>query len=363
MTNIIIREYWYGQSGGDYYYVKEGNILRRIEKYSIHKREVGESSRGIKVEYVVPVERVQDKIIYKFSFSGHRYFHPRKCTVEAFLNSKYPGIPNFDLTQQVDINELMNLMFEVEDPMLLKILKEIRKPYVLMVNEIKKYSELMGFDIAFAGHAGLTRTFLDNVYKGLIRCMGLQDDEARLRSLKKPLAWIYQLWIMMLICKSLGISNFLKEEYSTKPVWWIEQGKTNPAFIARASIDYYTFFFEPQPHKMAHLAGMFTMKKAHVRPDIIVAKGHYESINNAKVDLLIECKSLPIEMWEGDIISQMNSYIALYKPQTAMLVSLYKVEYSLKNKLIQRGIICIDEVTPGSVNVETFKRYIQRTLV
>jgi hypothetical protein len=34
MTNIIIREDWRGQSGGQYYYVKEENIHRRIEKYA-----------------------------------------------------------------------------------------------------------------------------------------------------------------------------------------------------------------------------------------------------------------------------------------------------------------------------------------
>jgi hypothetical protein len=366
MTNIIIREDWSGQRGGRYYYVKEGNILRRIEKYAISKKEIYESSRGIGVEYAVPVDRLRDKIIYEFSFSNKGYFYPKKCTVEAFLNPQYPDspwIPNFALTQSIDVNELEGLMFEAEDPMLLKILRDIRENYTLMINEIKKYSELMGFDIAFGGHAELTRTFFDNIYEGLIRCMILQNDKARLKALEKPLAWIYQLWITMLACKSLGINNFLKEEYLSKPVWWIEQGKTRPAFIARAGINYYTFFFEPQFHEGAHLVGMFTVRRVHVRPDIIVAKGHYESINSAKVDLLIECKTLPTEMWEEDIMSQIDDYIALYKPQTIMLVSLYKVEYSLKNKLIQRGIICIDEVTPGSVNVETFKRYIQRILV
>jgi hypothetical protein len=365
MTNIIIREYWRGQRGGKYYYVKEDNILRRIEKYANFKREVYESSRGVEVEYVIPVERLKGKIIYRFSFSNSGHFYPRKCSVEAFLNprnSSIPWSPNFELTQPVDINELKNLMFEVEDSMLQKVLRDIRESYVLMINHVGKYSELMGFNIAFTVNARLTYTFLDNIYKGLVRCMVLQNDKARFKALEKPLTWIYQLWIMILICESLGINNFIKEEYLPEPVWRIEQGSTSPAFIARAGINYYTFFFEPQPHKVAHLAGMFTVRRVHVRPDIIVAKGHYESINVAKVDLLIECKSLPTEMWEEDIILQMNSYIALYKPQTTMLVSLYKVDYSLENKLVQRNIICIDNVKPGSANVDTFKRYIQRVL-
>jgi hypothetical protein len=366
MTNIIIREDWRGQSGGQYYYVKEENILRRIEKYASFKKEIHVSGRGIIVEYIVPVERLRSKTIYEFSFSNKGYFYPRKCTVEAFLNPQYPDtpwIPNFGLTQSVDINELKNLMFEVEDSMLLKILKNIRETYVLMINEIKKYSELMGFDIVFGGRAEVTPTFLYDIHEGLIRCMILQNDKARLKSLEKPLTWIYQLWIMMLVCNAIGINRFLKDEYFSKPVWWIEQGSTSPTFIARAGINYYTFFFEPQPHKMAHLAGMFTVRRVHVRPDIIVAKGNYESINSARVDLLIECKSLPTEMWEEDIISQMDSYIALYKPQTTILASLYKVNHSLGNKLMQRNIICVDEVTHGSVNLETFKRYIQRVLV
>jgi hypothetical protein len=40
MTNIIIREDWRGQSGGQYYYVKEENIHRRIEKYANFRGEV-----------------------------------------------------------------------------------------------------------------------------------------------------------------------------------------------------------------------------------------------------------------------------------------------------------------------------------
>jgi hypothetical protein len=95
MTNIIIHERWYGQRGGNYYYIKEGNILRRIEKYAISKREAYKSSRGIIVEYVVPVDRLHDKIIYEFSFSKQGYFSLQKCTVKAFLNPNIQTLHGF----------------------------------------------------------------------------------------------------------------------------------------------------------------------------------------------------------------------------------------------------------------------------
>jgi sarcosine oxidase delta subunit len=56
MTNIIIREDWRHQSGGQYYYVKEENIHRRIEKYANFRGKYM-SKRETIVEHTVLNER------------------------------------------------------------------------------------------------------------------------------------------------------------------------------------------------------------------------------------------------------------------------------------------------------------------
>ena len=130
---IRIREEWKGTRGGTYYYVSEGDILKRISEYVISKRRVYESSRGITVGYEVSAERLYGKVIYEFS---------------SF---------------------------------------------------------------------------------------------ARLKCLKKPLAWTYQLWVMKLVCEALNVIGFEKKPYEDKPSWVIKQGSPEPAFTAKTTSGYYTF--------------------------------------------------------------------------------------------------------------------------
>jgi len=194
--NIIIRESWRSSEGGTYYYVREGTILRRIDRYAISKKKVDESRRGPTYEYLVPVQRIREKEIYEFSFSKSGYPFFCKGSAEAFLNSlgsEYPWIPDHKLMQYVRSEELVNLEFEIKDPALLKLVKDIKKFYLTIVDEIKSYSSAMGFKIFFPGRAEATPTFLDDVNEGIIRCMVLQNDQARIRCLEKPISWIYQL--------------------------------------------------------------------------------------------------------------------------------------------------------------------------
>jgi hypothetical protein len=365
--SIIIREDWRGSRGGTYYYVREGTILRRIDKYAISKKKVYESRRGPTYEYLVPVQRIREKEIYEFGFSNSGYPFFRKGGVEAFLNSlgsEYPWIPDYKLMRYVRSEELMNLEFEIEDPALLKLVRDIKKFYPTIVDEIKSYSRAMSFKIFFSGHAEATSTFLDDVNEGMMRCMVLQNDQARMKCLEKPISWIYQLWIMVLISKALMIEEFLKREYETETTWWIEQGKPYPAFIARSRENiYYTFFFEPQIHEMAHLTGAFIGTRIHVRPDIIITKGKYSSLKDiAEVDLLVECKTAPQEMWEKEILSQMKDYVEIYRAKTKALVSFYNVDPLLRRSLERIEVIPIDEVRPGGLGLEKFKIFVQKTL-
>jgi hypothetical protein len=98
-------------------------------------------------EYLVPVQSIRGKEIYEFRFTNNGYLLFHKCSVEAFLRSKYPGIPDHMLLQTVRSEELMNLEFEIEDPKLLKFVRNIKGFYISIVNEIKDYSSVMDFKI------------------------------------------------------------------------------------------------------------------------------------------------------------------------------------------------------------------------
>lgn len=370
---IKLREEWRGSRGGQYYYVKEGYILRRISEYAISSREIDRSSRGSTIEYDVPAEKLYGKIIYIFSFTNRGRLYVRKCGVEAFLNPKYPGIPNYDLTQDVSPDEFFELSFEVKDEELVSILEDFKKYYITMINDLNDYLKRVGFVIIFMRHAERTLHLLRNPYAGIFECMVLQSDNARLKCLEKPLAWVYQLWVMKLICDALGIQEFVRRSYEEdvigKPLWWIEQGKPYPAFIARSGLEYFTFWFEFQPHEMAHLIGMFSGERVYVRPDIVVVRGMYDSAeglikSGKRIDLIVECKNTNFTYWERDIYSQIPAYINTYNPKAFILASLKSIPNNTKHLLISKGIITVDELRPNNnTGIEEFKKFVKKALL
>jgi hypothetical protein len=374
--SIRIRERWKGQFGGTYYYVREGNILRRIKDYAISRTTLNKGKHKI-AEYEVPIERIWGKTIYEFAFSRVGYLYIRKGNVIAFLDST-TGLPDRDLMEKSEFDELVNVKFEIRDPMLLKMIEDLKEYYIPMIEEIKQYSESMKFSIIFPGHAPATYTFIEDMNEGLFRCMVLQNDNARLRALERVMTWIYQLWVTILICKALNIDKFFSPFLNPKregwlmtkqTIWLIEQGKPYSSFSARSGSTYYTFFFEPQKHEMAHLAGTSTGRRVHTRPDIIITWDIYTRLfPNFSADLLIECKIRPSKMWEEEVVSQMKEYIKIYEPKTALLVSFHKVHASLKKNLESIGAIpftkvkVIDGVRPKSPAVETLKNIAREVL-
>lgn len=369
---VKLREEWRGTRGGTYYYVMDGNVLRRISDYAISKRKVYESRRGPTIEYDIPVERLYGKLIYMFSFSNKGYLYIGKFTVEALLNPKdpkYPYVPNYEMVQNVSLNELAKLSFEAKDKVLYSLLNDFEKYYVSMINDLNNYSKNMDFNIIFMGHAERTRSFYYNPYKGIIECMVLQSDAARLKCLEKPMAWIHQLWVMKLLCEALEVEEFMKKPYEDKPSWRIEQGKPYPAFIAKSRSNYYTFWFEFQPHKMAHLAGMFFRERVHVRPDIVVTKGSYNNIDELikhgkHIDLIIECKNTDFKYWENDLYNQIPAYIHAFKPKTLILASLKRIPDNAKQFLASNNIIALDELQPNNnTKIKEFKKLIKQLLL
>ena len=368
---IKLREEWRGSRGGTYYYVMDGNMLRRISDYAVSKRKVYESRRGPTIEYDIPAERLYGKRIYMFSFSNKGYLYIYKFTVEALLNPKdprYPYIPNYDMVQEVPLDEVAKLSFEVKDEALYSLLDDFRRYYISMIDDLNNYSKYMDFKILFMGHAERTRSFLQNPYVGIIECMVLQSDVAKFKCLEKPMAWIHQLWVMKLICEALEVEEFVKRPYEDKPSWWIEQGKPYPAFIARSRSEYYTFWFEFQPHEMAHLAGMFSKGRVHVRPDIVVARGFYSSADELaehgkRIDLIVECKNTDFKYWENDLYSQIPAYIHTFMPRTLILASLKHIPDNAKQFLASKNIIVADELRPNNnTRIEEFKKLIKQLL-
>jgi len=341
-----------------YYYVREGNILRRIEHYAI---EVVRSKELVK--YVVPFERISNKTICIYLFSHRGNLCVIECPAEAFLRSKEMWSYDHKLcVKRCDLRELKGLEFELKDPILERIVEDARKYFNVIIKEIKEYSESLGFTIVF-GSARSVRTFLEDIELGLIRCLGLPTNERRFKCLDVAFAWIYEIWVIALAAKSIGIQQF-KYQYSasSRQTWEIKQGSPYPITYGIRGNQYYAFFLEPQPYAIAHIDPRYLPElvksktgRRYIRPDIIINKGMQHRMENP--DLLIECKVMPSVLWSKEVSTQLKEYVSLYKPKNTMLVSFHEiVDQSLKRTLESMGVIIIENLKPGEQAIKVFKK-------
>jgi len=317
---IAFVEEWRGSRGGTYYYIREGNILRRIEHYAV---EVVRSKELVK--YVVPFERISNKTICIYSFSNLGNLCVTECPAEAFLGSKDMWSYDHKLcVNHCNLRELKGLEFELKDPILERIVEDARKYFNVIIKEIKEYSESLGFKIVF-GNARSARTFLEDIELGLIRCLCLPTNERRFKCLDVALAWIYEIWVISLVAKSIGIQQF-KHQYdaSSRQTWEIKQGSPYPIAYGIRGNQYYAFFLEPQPYATAHIDPLYLPQpvksktgRRYIRPDIIINKGMEPRMENP--DLLIECKVMPTVLWSKEVSAQIKEYVSLYKPKNTML--------------------------------------------
>lgn len=210
--------------------------------------------------------------------------------VEAFTYSEPFGYwrPDIERWKYIDdISELQGLEIEVQDPFLKQCLYELKTLYKAMIEELKEYEKRLDFAIVFGGHAERTKEIFEDPDTGVLTCLCLPNDKARLRALEVPMRWIYQLWIMKLTCEALGVERF---DYG----WWrIEQGKPIPTCTPRRGEECFTLWFEFQPHELAHWTGAFVGRRVPVRPDIIVAKGCLREVDELENTgfIIIECKT------------------------------------------------------------------------
>lgn len=236
-----------------------------------------------------------------------------------------------------------------------------------MINEIRDYERRLNFKCQFMGHAHrLADAFRDpELY--YFTFMSLPDDGKRIMSLRATRRGIYQLWVLKLICEALGVSRFLYPRgYDGGAYWWVEQGSEFSTCIGETPYGSVSSWLEFQPSRVAHVLAyvrsiltgkhMSTGKRVPIRPDIVVVRGYYERtsdfVNSGKgIDVLVECKEDPLDMWKNDINSQILPYLHIFKPRIFILASLRSVPDHVKNFLSRKGIIVVDELRPRNSSV------------
>ncbi len=298
---------------------------------------------------------MKGKTIYCFDFSRSGGEFLCKCRIEDFQDGRPRTYEYYELLHK-KIHEIKSLRFKIKDPTLAVLISEFNQFFIQMINEIREYGRKMGFEYSFMGH--LAR--LENAFKDpelyYFTFMSLPIDRSRIRSLRNTRKWIYELWVLKLVCECLQTSKFLYHLYEGKPYWWIEQGSDFSTCIGETPFGELTFWLEFQPGRGAHMMGMFVGKRVAVRPDIVIVRGRFERTKDfldsrKTIDVLIECKEDPFDVWKGEIESQILRYMENFKPKLLIVASLKPIPANVKRHLQSRGIEVVDDLSPSSKSV------------
>lgn len=360
-TIKIKEEVGKGTRGGPYVYVVEGNELVHISEYA-DKKLPGKYED--EVVYEVPANKVAGKALYCFDFSrsGGEFLY--KCKIEDFEDGRPKGYEYFELLGK-HIHEIRNLRFRVKNLTLASLLTQFEQLFISMIHEIKEYEGMQNFKISFMGHQARLANAFGNPEVYYFTFMSLPNDRSRIKSLKVTRRWIYQLWVLKLLCDALQVSKFKGHGYEGKPYWWIEQGSDFSTGIGETLFGDVTFWLEFQPSKGAHMMSMFVGKRIPTRPDIVAVKGYFERtkdfVDSRKpVDLVIECKEDIFDKWQNEIQSQILPYQETFRPNNFLIVSLKPVPDATKIYLESRGMKVVDDLKPDSENLKTLYDIIRR---
>jgi len=349
-----------GTRGGPYVYVVEGDELVHISEYA-----TGSSlGKYDEVIYEIPKNKLAEKTLYCFDFSRSGGAFLIKCRIENFEKG-YPKSYEYLELLSKRINELRGLKFRVKDPELKSLLTQFAQLFAPMLQEIKEYENTQNFEISFMGHESRLEDVFKNPDLYYFTFMCLPKDRSRIRSIKVTRRWLYQIWVLKLLCETLKVSKFKAHEYEEKPRWRIEQGSDVSTCVAETPLGEVIFWLEFQPSKGAHMIGMFAGKRIPIRPDIVVARGHFERTKDfidskEPIDLIIECKEDPFDKWENEVNSQILPYQETFKPKNFIIASLESVPETTKRNLESRGIKIIDKLKPKSESIETLYNTIRK---
>ena len=208
---------------------------------------------------------------------------------------------------------------------------------------------------------------LENAFKNpklyYFTFMSLPSDRSRIRSLRNTRKWIYQLWVLKLVCECFQVSRFSYHMYEGRPYWWIKQGSDFSTCIGETPFGELTFWLEYQPEdfwsEYRHNKGAYKIYKGKLgtkRPDIVIVRGRFERTKDfidsgEAIDVLIECKEDPFDRWKGEIESQILQYKENFRPKLLIVASLRSVPVGVKSYLQSIGIEVVDDLRPGNESV------------
>lgn len=342
-------------------YVREGNTLRHISKYSISIKKVGDE-RAWRVIYEVPFERIKDKIIYRFSFSNSGSFFISKIRAEEFLKEK---IEKEEGVYQEDIEQIE---FEIEDQEVIKWINDFKSIYYRMISDVKSFKKKLDLHIFLPP---ICRNYFEDIKIGLLSSLCNWGEKSRLMSIKQSAKFIHQIWTLKVFHDAMGVKEIVGG------VWNIEQACEWPSsrFIDENNF-FWSCWVEAQKIQKAptyykgQISTAFGVKNiVWLRPDIVISKGKYESIKECpQFDILIECKNYPFEEWwkNGFVLeNQLKPYSLIFdKDNKALkfLLSLHGVPDYAREKIMQAGFLVIDNFYPGSKSVQEFIKIVNEKI-
>ncbi|MEA3420425.1 MAG: hypothetical protein U9Q97_01960 [Acidobacteriota bacterium] len=365
-TIKIEEEVGRGTRGGPYVYLVDSLELVHISEYAIRES----PGRGEnQIIYELP-SSVEGKVAYAFHFSRSGGAFLTKGRIEDIGNydkCKHGLIEEF-------IPELRQLKFRIREIYLRTLSEQFGRNFAHIIGDLKAYTRKLDFKYGFMGHQSRLENAFENPEVYYFTFMSLPKDRSRIKSLKVTRRWIYQLWVLKLLCDALQVSKFKGHEYGGKPYWWIEQGSDYSTGMGETPFGDVTFWLEFQPSKGAHVLGAFDdgfsrseFKKAkgHVRPDIIAVKGHFEETkdftNSGKaIDALIECKEDPFDKWKNEIESQILPYQDYFKSRYLIIASLEPIPHDAKRYLENQGMKVVDNLKPNGETIRTLYDAIRR---
>lgn len=332
-------------------YVREGDTLWHISKYAISRIREGDQ-RAWTITYDIPEEKIEGKQIYEFYFTNSGGFGIFKYAAQlAGERGKK--------MESVGKDELHKLRFHTESDETRAFILEGRKLYYLMTAEVKKFVEKMGKSILLSERVG---DWFEDVVYGEAACLCNYPEESRQGSLEEVFKRIHQWWVLKLVHEVLGATKLEKD-------WHAIQGEPYPASVfTDENGNYYTCWFELNrirempPSYKGPLTSFFEGRVAWKRPDLLIAKGKYNSAKEAnKFDILIECKNLGLDKWWEDgkfLEKQLSPYTILFKPENLIVASLEPIPDYAKQTMESRGFRVIDDIYPGGKGVSEFAKTI-----
>ena len=365
-------------------------------------REVRGGTRGSKYIYVydpcsgglVHIGRISVFRLVKTLMLGGRRTEYRYCAGIRDLLEKYGGRLTlysfyytrkgygpysyrlvFDLvskriveSRKLESRELRGLVFDIVGPekRLLEIYDELAPR---LAGRIKQVGAGLGVMPMVLGHALRLEDALKDPRLGYINAMVQPSPQSRIRALKQYISSLYELYIFMLVLKALG-AKILPRSWTREEIMWVEHASSIPTVIAASSCGgEYTVWYQFSPEKWLDVVvkGMLTKKRQHVKPDILVVKGHYESRdelfeNPPGKTIVIDVKLAITQQDYEELAGYKQLFDKLGWNTSYIIASPVKIPPINKSRLTRLGYHVIDNLKPGT-NEEKYVRLVRELLV